>query len=133
MEIEPLVYEYVVSEVKYPHDTSIIEEGSRGSWVYVVLKGQVKVKKKTPTGIVTVDTLGEGEIFGEMVFFEGTEGVRSASVVAEGEVKLGILDTDRLTKDYQAMSSRLRALFRSLMLQLKDRTSRVCSAVAGSC
>jgi CRP-like cAMP-binding protein len=132
MVIEPLVYEYILGELKYPNEAIIIEEGSRGSWIYVVLAGRVKVKKRTATGMVTVDTLGEGEIFGEMVLLEGGKGPRSASVVAEGETKLGLLDTERLIKDCQDMPIRLQALFRSLIIQLRDMTSRVCTAVAGS-
>jgi CRP-like cAMP-binding protein len=132
MDMDPLVYEYIVSDVKYPDRAVIIEEGSSGRWIYVVMEGQVKVMKKTASGMVTVDTLEEGEIFGEMVLLEGGYGRRSASVVADGQVKLGILDTDRLMKDYQALSTRLKALLRSLILRLRDTTSKVCSAVAGS-
>jgi CRP-like cAMP-binding protein len=132
MDMDPLVYEYIVSDVKYPDQAVIIEEGSSGRWIYVVLEGHVKVMKKTASGMVTVDTLEEGEIFGEMVLLEGGYGRRSASIIADGQVKLGILDTDRLMKDYQTMSTRLKALLRSLILQLRDMTSKVCSAVAGS-
>jgi CRP-like cAMP-binding protein len=132
MDMDPLVYEYIVSDLKYPDQAVIIEEGSSGRWIYVVLEGRVKVMKKTASGMVTVDTLGEGEVFGEMVLLEGGYGRRSASVIADGEVKLGILDTDRLMKDYQTMSTRMRALLRSVVLRLRDMTSKVCRAVAGS-
>jgi CRP-like cAMP-binding protein len=132
MDMDPLVYEYILSDVKYPDRAVIIEEGSSGRWIYVVLEGHVKVMKKTASGMVTVDTLEEGEIFGEMVLLEGGHGRRSASVVADGQVKLGILDTDRLMKDYQNLSTRLRALLRSLILRLRDTTSKVCNAVASS-
>ncbi len=131
MSIEPFVYDYVVNEVDYPDQTVIVEEGSRGRWIYIVLGGRVKVMKRAPTGMVSVATLGEGEIFGEMVLMEGSEVPRSASVIADGEVKVGILDTERLIADYQAMPTRLRALFRSLMTELRETTSRVCGAVSG--
>ena len=132
MNIEPFVYDYVINEVDYPDGTVIMEEGGRGRWIYIVLEGRVRVMKRTLTGMVCVDTLGPGEIFGEMVFLEGSEGPRSASVIAQREVKVGILDTERLNRDYQAMPLRLRALFHSLMIELKEVTSRVCSAVSGS-
>ena len=132
MNIEPFVYDYVIDEVDYSDGTVIIEEGSRGKWIYTVLEGKVRVVKKTPTGTVCVDTLGAGEIFGEVVFLEGSEGPRSASVIAHGEVKVGMLDTERLGRDYQTMSPRLRALFRSLMMEVKEVTSRVCRAVSAS-
>lgn len=132
MNIEPFVYEYVINEVDYPDGTIIIEEGGRGRGIYIILEGRVRVMRRTPTGMVRVDTLKPGHIFGEMVFLEGSEGPRSASVIAEGEVKVGILDTEKLTRDYQAMPIKLRDLFRSLMMELKEVTSKVCTAVSRS-
>jgi len=130
MNIDPFVYEYVINEVDYPDGTIIVEEGGRGRGIYIVLEGRVRVMKKTLTGIVRVDTLKPGQIFGEMAFLEGSERPRSASVIAEGEVKVGILDTERLTRDYQAMPIKLRDLFRSLMTELKEVTSKVSTAVS---
>jgi hypothetical protein len=132
MNIEPFVYDYVINEVDYPDGAVIMEEGSRGRWIYIVLEGRIRVMKKTSKGMVCVDSLGPGEVFGEMVFLEGNEGLRSASVIAQSEVKVGVLDTERLNADYQALPIRLRALFRSLMMELKEVTSRVCTAVSGS-
>jgi CRP-like cAMP-binding protein len=101
-------------------DTSVIlEEGSVGDWVYVILEGSVKVRKKTPKGVVTVDTLKEGDVFGEMGFLEGGKRLRSASVVASGDVWVGILDGEKLTRDFELIPSNLRALIRSLALKLR--------------
>ena len=52
------VFDPYISEVKkYADGDVIIEEGSFGSWIYVVLEGSVKVKKRTAKGMVTIDTL----------------------------------------------------------------------------
>ena len=45
MTIDGLLYGYVASEENYPDKAVIIEEGSKGDWVYVILKGSAKVKK----------------------------------------------------------------------------------------
>jgi CRP-like cAMP-binding protein len=133
MPIDPVLYEYISSEVECPANEVIIEEGSRGDWVYVVLEGQVKVKKRTPKGMIVIDTLSEGEIFGEIVFFQGEDADRSATVMAaEGPVRLGILDKDLLIKHYSVMSPTLRAIIKSLAMKVRDTTARIGSALVAS-
>ena len=121
---------YIVEETTHPDGEVIIEEGSRGSWIYVILEGSAKVKKRTPKGMVAIDVLREGEVFGEMTFLEGGTSTRSASVIAaEGQVKVGLLDTEKLINDYEAVPSELKTLIRSLMVKLRNTTSKVCSII----
>lgn len=130
MTIDGLVYGYVADEETYPDKTVIIEEGSKGDWVYVILEGSAKVTKRTSKGVVTLDTFNEGDIFGEMVLLETGQELRSASVVAaDGPVRLGVLASERLVKDYGTLSPQLRALMRSLIRRLKETTDSVCNAV----
>jgi len=122
MTIMQLIYGYVASEETYPDKTVIIEEGSTGNWVYVVLEGKAKVKKKSSQGLVTLDTLGKGGIFGEMALLEPGKGVRTASIVAEGPIRVGVLDTERLFKDYDTIPSHLKGLIKSLIMRLEKTT-----------
>jgi CRP-like cAMP-binding protein len=133
MPIDPVMYEYIASEVECPANQVIIEEGSKGDWVYVVLQGQVKVKKRTPKGMVVIDTLSEGDIFGEIAFLEGEDADRSAPVMAsEGPVKLGILNKELLIKDYDSLSPTLRAIIKSLALKVRETTARICAALVAA-
>jgi len=133
MPIDPVMYEYIASEVECPANQVIIEEGSKGDWVYVVLQGQVKVKKRTPKGMIVIDTLSEGDIFGEIAFLEGEDADRSATVMAsEGSVKLGILNKELLIKDYGALSPTLRAIIKSLALKVRETTARICAALVAA-
>ena len=126
----PALHSYVVEETAYSDDDVIIEESSNGSWIYVILEGAAKVKKRTPRAMITIDTLREGEVFGEMVFLEGGKSPRSASVIAaEGQARIGLLDTQKLIDDYEAVPSELKTLIRSLMLKLRNTTSKVCSII----
>ena len=130
MTIDGLVYGYVASEEVYPDNAVVIEEGSKGAWVYLILEGRAKVIKRTMKGVVTLDTLKEGDIFGEMVLLETGQELRSASVVAtDGPLKLGVLDSERLVKDYGTLSPQLRTLMRSLIRRLKEATDKVCNIV----
>jgi CRP-like cAMP-binding protein len=128
--MHPALHSYIVEETTYSDREVIIEEGSKGSWIYVILEGIAKVKKRTPKGMVTVDILREGEVFGEMAFLEGGTSTRSASVIAaDGEVKVGLFDTQKLIDDYEAVPSELKTLIRSLMQKLRNTTSKVCSII----
>jgi CRP-like cAMP-binding protein len=130
MPVHPTVHGYVASEEFYPNESVIIEEGTVGDWVYVILEGSAKVRKKTPKGLVTVDTLKEGDVFGEMGFLEGGKRLRSASVIASGDVWVGVIDGEKLTRDFEQIPSNLKALIRSLVLKLRETTTKVCSLVS---
>ena len=133
MSIDPVVYNYICNEVQYPPHAVIIEEGAKGDWVYVVLEGQVKIKKKTPKGFVVLDTLSEGDIFGEVAFLEGEDAGRSATVMAaEGRVRIGILDKEQLIQEYSVMSPTLRAIMRSLPIKVRETTERICASLIAS-
>jgi len=62
---------------------AIFEEGSVGKHMYVVVTGQVDIRKKTGNGNAVVATLGKGEPFGEMALVDSLP--RSASAVAAGD------------------------------------------------
>jgi CRP-like cAMP-binding protein len=129
MTIDGVVIEYLVRDEVYEPDSVIMQEGRRGDWIFVVLEGRLKVKKRTRKGLITVDTFTEGAILGEMVMLKGNEGSRTATVVAESRVRLGILDRDRLQKEYESLSPQLRSLIKTLALRLEE-TTRKASLLA---
>jgi len=130
MPLNPAVHAYIATEEFYSNGSVILEEGTVGDWVYVILEGSAKVRKKTPKGMVTIDTLNEGDMFGEMGFLEGGKRLRTASVIASGDVWVGVLDGEKLATDFNQIPANLRALIRSLVLKLKESTAKVCSLVA---
>jgi CRP-like cAMP-binding protein len=123
--IDTRVYEYIINEEEYPDQAVIVKEGGFGDWVYLIIEGKVKVKKETPKGLATIATLGEGEIFGEMALL--SESKRTASVVAEGQVLLGVVDSARLIEDLNHLSPQLRKLVYTLSRRLEDATRRAVS------
>jgi CRP-like cAMP-binding protein len=125
MPLNQIIYGYVASEETYPDKELLIEEGSQGDWVYVVLEGQAKVKKRTSKGTVTIATLKQGDILGEMALFGGGERVRKASVVADGPVRLGVLDGTRLLNEYETLCPPLRGLIKTLIVRLREASAKV--------
>ena len=125
MVLDSFIYGYIAKEEVFRSQTLILEEGAKGDWVYVVLEGKVKVRKRTPKGMVTIDTLGEGDIVGEIPFLLKTHQFRTSSVIADGVAKLGILDKDRLEKEYELLSPQLKSLIKTLVLRLEETTKKV--------
>jgi len=132
MSIDEFIYAFIAKEENYQDSDSIIKEGTSGDWVYVVLEGKVKVKKMTSKGLLVIDTLKEGDIFGEMILWQSGKGARTASVVADGAVKVGVLDTGFLLKEYERLSPRLKDLMRSLIKRLGEATQKVVTLAVES-
>jgi CRP-like cAMP-binding protein len=130
MAIDPILLAYVASEETYFDKETIIQEESKNNWVYVILEGRVKIQKKSPRGLVTLGTLKKGAVLGEMAFLTAGKGVRSVSAVATGgDVRLGLLDSQRLLRDYEAVSPRLKDFMNLLIKRLRAANDRVCELV----
>jgi CRP-like cAMP-binding protein len=73
----------------YEAGTTIFEQGSPGDVMYVVLEGEVNVQ----VGSEVVDTIGAGEIIGEMALIDSK--ARSAAAVAKTDCRLAPVDEKR--------------------------------------
>lgn len=129
MQIDSSISEYILREEILEPGSIILREGKRGDWIFILLEGRLKIKKQTVKGMITIDTLREGAVVGEMVMLRNSEGLRTASVVADGRVRLGILDRDRLQREYESLSPQLRSLIKTLALRLEE-TTRKASLLA---
>jgi CRP-like cAMP-binding protein len=109
----------LLEEEEYQDGDVILREGTSTDWIYIILKGQVRIQKSTPKGAVAVATIDEGQIVGEMAFLERGKEPRAASAVASGYVRLGVLDRDRLTKEYDSLSPLLRKLILTLVRRMR--------------
>jgi CRP-like cAMP-binding protein len=131
MTINPVIYEYVLKEVAYPDKALIVKEGEPSDKVFLLLSGQLKVKRRTGRGNITLETLQPGAVVGEMFLVDGPDRKRSASIVAHGQIRLGLLDVDRLTKDFNQLSPKMKEFIRSLFISLK-RAHEKMTAMAGA-
>ena len=130
MSIDSAILGYIIEELPYSNGDVILEEGAHGNWVCIIMKGQVKVKKKTDKGIITLGTLSEGDIIGEMAFLAGGGTHRSASIVAASDpVEIGVLDNERLANDYENISPRIKTLIKILMMRCRQANERLSMAV----
>jgi len=103
----------------YSDGEVIFREGDKGDGMYVVQSGKVRITRQTSSGDVVLNTIGTGDILGEMAIFDMLP--RSATAAALGEARVLSVDKAKLFrlisgdpttafKIIESMSSRIRRL-----------------------
>jgi uncharacterized protein (TIGR02266 family) len=116
------------SEETYENGQVIFETGASGNWVYMILSGSVEIYRMGEGKKYVLETLKEGEVFGELSFLGNIK--RTASARAIGETTVGIIDRDSLDDEYNKLSSDFRSILISVATRFKtmiDRTSEISS------
>ena len=121
----PLIdYMYVVDEECFENE-NVVVEGRYGSWIWVILEGIAEIVKETPAGPIPILRLGEGAFIGNLSsFLIHQQFERTYSARAVGKLQLGVLDSQRLSKEFARISSFFRGFILSLnnrFIQLSDR------------
>ena len=132
MTVNSQVLDYIASEESFLDKSVIIKEGSMGDWMYVILEGRVKIKKQTSRGLLTIDTLSKGNFVGEMAMLKQGNKTRTASAVADGPVMLGLLDSVRLAKEWEAQPTRIKKLISNLIQNLEEATKKAVDMIVAS-
>jgi CRP-like cAMP-binding protein len=129
MSVRSEVLGYVVSEESFEDKAVIVKEGSVGDWVYVILKGRVKIKKQTSGGLLTIDTLSEGNFVGEMAMLKHSNSKRTAWAVADGPVELGVLDSVRLAQEWESQPPKIKKLISNLIQNIEGSTQKAADMI----
>ena len=101
----------------------IFEEGSNGDWIYVVEEGEVEISKKVDGKRIIIETLKDGDIFGEMAYIDKIP--RSATATAKGTTLVGILDRDFFDAEFNKISSDFQKILKTVAFRLRKTTDRV--------
>ncbi len=110
-----------ISEIrKYKKGEVIFAEGDTGKDIYFLVGGEVSIRKKISSGFKTIAILREGDLFGEMSFFENAP--RSADAFASRDCDiLGIKG-----ESFESfLSSKPRKSFSVLMKMLAISSARL--------
>ena len=119
----PLVdYSYVVDEEVFYNGDEIVREGNHGNWVWVILEGTAEIVKDASNNPLRILRVGDGAFLGSVASLLTGDNVRSATVVAVGNVQLGMLDSQQLTSELASLSSDYRGLVKSLDFRLRQVT-----------
>lgn len=97
---------------------TVIEEGTKGTSAFIILSGAVEVIKRSGEKEITVATLGQGQVFGEMGLIEDRP--RSATVRASSELKVRIIDREQFNELLRTKPSVLIPIMKSLFERLRQ-------------
>ena len=115
----------MVDEEEFYEGDEIVIEGNYGNWIWVILEGVVEISKETPKGPLKLLRLSDGSYIGSIASFLADGSVRSATAKALERVQLGMLDSQRLSGEYTALSPEMRAVLISMDNRLKKVTDSV--------
>ncbi|MEJ2166631.1 MAG: cyclic nucleotide-binding domain-containing protein [Desulfobacterales bacterium] len=119
----PLVdYSFVVDEEGFYDGDEIVHEGNHGNWIWVILEGIAEIIKETPQGRLKLLRIGDGAFLGSVASLLKGDNVRSATVIANGNVQLGMLDAQLMTSELANCSLEYRDFVRALDKRLKQVT-----------
>ena len=116
----PLVdYSFVVDEEGFYDGDEIVHEGNHGNWIWVILEGIAEIVKETPKGKLKLLRIGDGAFLGSVASLLKGDNVRSATVTANGNVQLGMLDAQLMTSELANCSPEYRDFVSGLDKRLK--------------
>ena len=119
----PLVdYSFVVDEEGFYDGDEIVHEGNHGNWIWVILEGVAQIVKETPKGDLNLLRIGDGAFLGSVASLLKGDNVRSATITAEGNIQLGMLDSQLMTSELANSSHDYRKFVQSLDMRLKEVT-----------
>ena len=116
----PLVdYACVIDEEGFYDGEEIVHEGAHGNWIWVILEGAAEILKTTPSGPLKLLRLGDGAFLGSVASLLAADNIRSTTVVASGNIQLGMLDSKQLTIELANLSADFKSLIKSLDNRLR--------------
>jgi CRP-like cAMP-binding protein len=124
-------YLYILDEEEFVDGRIVVKEGSHGKWIWVILDGAAQITRDTPRGPLTIAKLGEGCFIGSFTSLLFQEYARSATVTAMGDLRLGLLDTQRLAGEFYTLPADFRNTLSSLDRRLKKITDRAVDLSSG--
>ncbi len=102
---------------KFRDKQILITEGEIQQKIFWILSGEVYVTQKVGEKYRVMATLGKGEIIGEMSFFD--KSVRSATVIAKGDVETLEFSKENFADIYAASPQWSRRLMVSLAKRIR--------------
>ncbi len=101
----------------------VIKRGAQSSYVYVLTEGQLSVSVPNQDGSTsTVAQIRSGFLIGEIAYYAG--GVRSADVIAKGDVTLHRIDMQRLDAAEEQLPRAVAEVHKIIARHMASRLSR---------
>ena len=115
---------HIASEETYKDGQTIIEEGSSGDWVYIVLSGSVEISKTIGGRKFIITVLEQGQVFGELGYLGAIK--RTATARSIGETTIGVIDRSFLDQEFNKLSGPFRGILVAVVERFKNLINRAC-------
>ncbi|OFZ20390.1 MAG: hypothetical protein A2X94_05240 [Bdellovibrionales bacterium GWB1_55_8] len=103
--------------------TLLIAENDCSRKMFILKKGKVRVFKNYMNQRITLAILGEGEIFGELSFFDAEP--RTASVEALTDVSVVAIDGEKATRQIAELPDWVIPIFRSVFHRFREADQKI--------
>ena len=113
---------HIASEETYKDGQTIIEEGSSGDWVYVVLSGSVEISKEIGGRKFIITVLEQGQVFGELGYLGAIK--RTATARSIGETTIGVIDRSFLDQEFNKLSGPFRGILVAVVKRFRNLIER---------
>ena len=108
---------------QYGDKTVLIKEGDVQQEIFWILSGEVYITRKMGDKYKVMATLGKGELFGEMSFFD--KSVRSATVITKGSVEALVFSKENFQEIFAASPQWTKRLLVSLSSRIRQMIERL--------
>ena len=112
----------IVKLDNYKAGDVIIKEGTHGQVIFLITKGKVEIAKILDGKKLVIETLGPGDIFGEMSFVDSDP--RSATAMAIENAEVALLDKIALDGEFNKLSADVREIIKTLVERLRKTTRK---------
>ncbi len=118
-----MAFENTPNIQRYSNGDIIVSEGIVSNNAYIILEGKVNVTKKVDKKSILINSLSKGEVFGEMGLI--SKSTRSASVVAVGNVTIGVIDREQFEATVAQLPEDIRAIVKALVDRLRHTSNQL--------
>ena len=87
---------------RFPAGTVLFEEGQACTGMFIIQRGRVRLYKRAGAKEIAIDTLGEGDFFGEMACLMGKP--RSVNAVVEEDSQILVVQPEVLESLFRGTS-----------------------------
>lgn len=108
---------------EFPAGTVVFEEGAPGHDMYIVVAGEIEIRRRVGDADRVLAVLGDGEFFGELAILSGRP--RSATAVARSAARLLVIDGTTFEAMLRARPEIALRLIKSLAARLEATNQHV--------
>ena len=112
----------IIKIEQYRKGDIIFKEGSYGQVVYLINKGKVEIAKILDGKKVVIETIGPGDLFGEMSFIDSEP--RSATAIAIENTEVGVMDKVALDLEVNKLCGDARDIVKTIVERLRKTTRK---------